>query len=374
MGLTLQKYILREIATPFCLALGVLTMMLFAGGLLRLVEFLAARGVSVLDVGLLLLYRLPYVMVFTIPMALLLAILVTFLRLANDSELVALQAAGVSLYQTLPAPLLACLLAFAVTLALSLYAKPAGSRAYKRLLYEVARERVDLAFEEQSFSDSFGELVVYVNSMPAPGELKDIFIYDERDPELPNSVLAERGEVLSDPERAAVLLRLENGTVFRVSPDHEVAEAIRFGRYDLGLNLEKVVGPYSRLEKGAADMGLAELRRQQASSPEPERRHRLGMEVQRRFALPAACLVLGLVAVPLGAMSRLERGWGVAFGLGVFLLYYLLLTAAWSASEAGTLPYWSVWLPNGAVGVLALLLLPAAGGGSLRWLWRRRRP
>jgi lipopolysaccharide export system permease protein len=90
------------------------------------------------------------------------------------------------------------------------------------------------------------------------------------------------------------------------------------------------------------------------------------MEIQRRFALPAACLVLGLVAVPLGAASRLERGTGVAFGLGVFLLYYLLLTAAWSASEAGSLPSWSVWGPDVAVGALAAFLLRRAnahGGG-----------
>jgi lipopolysaccharide export system permease protein len=362
MSWTLYKYLLREIITPFALALALLTLMLFAGGLLRLVEFLATRGVSPADVALLLLYRLPYVLVFTIPMALLLAVLVAYLRLANDSELVALRAAGLSLAQTLPAPLVASFLAFALTLGLSVYAKPLGSRGYKQLLYDVARQRVDLAFEEQGFSDAFGDLVVYVNSIPAPGRLGDIFIYDERDPELPNSVLAERGEILSDPERAAVLLRLRRGTIFRVSPDHQVAEAIRFQRYDLGLDLERLVGPYSRLEKGASDMGLGELSRAIGATPEPERRHRLQMELQRRFALPAACLALGLVAVPLGARSRLERGWGIAFGLGVFLLYYLLLTATWSASDAGTLPYWSVWLPNLAVGGLALLLVLAADG------------
>jgi len=374
MSWTLHRYILREIIIPFVLALGVLTLMLFAGGLLRLVEFLAARGVSCGDVLLLLVYRLPYVLVFTIPMALLLAVLVAYLRLGNDSELVALKAAGVSLYQTLPAPLLAALVAFAFTLGLSLYAKPAGSLGYKKLLYDVARERVDLAFEEQAFSSSLGDLVVYVNHMPAPGKLQDVFIYDERDPKLPNSVLAESGEVLSDPDRGSVLLRLYNGTVFRVSPDYAVAEAIRFNSYDMGLDLQKLVGPYHSYDKGVAEMGLGELRSEIGATTDAARRHRLEMELQRRFALPAACLALGLVAVPLGARSRLERGWGVAFGLGVFLLYYLLLTAAWSASEAGTLPAWSVWLPNIAVGALGLILLPYANGSRLLTLPRRRRP
>lgn len=373
MSWTLQRYIIREIATPFALALGVLTLMLFAGGLLRLVEFLATRGVSPLQLALLLLYRLPYVLVFTIPMALLLAVLVTYLRLANDQELTALKAAGVSLYQTLPAPLLASALACALTLGLSLYGKPAGSHGFKKLLYEVARQRADLAFEEQTFSDAFDDLVVYVNRTPAPGRMEDIFIYDERDPDLPNSVLAARGEILSDPDRAALLLRLTNGTIYRVSPDYQVAEALRFERYDLGLDLEKLVGPYAGFRKGPSEMSLAELRHQAATSAEAARRHRLRMEIQRRFALPVACFVLGLVAVPLGATSRLERGTGVAFGLGVFLLYYLLLTAVWSASQAGTLPSWSVWLPNLAVGTLAAVLLRAAQGGRpLCGPWRRR--
>ncbi len=373
MSWTLQRYISREIATPFALALGVLTLMLFAGGLVRLVEFLATRGVSPFQLALLLLYRLPYVLVFTIPMALLLAVLVTYLRLANDQELTALKAAGVSLYQTLPAPLLASALAFTLTLGLSLYGKPAGSQGFKRLLYKVARQRADLAFEEQTFSDAFDDLVVYVNRIPAPGRLEDIFIYDERDPELPNSVLAQRGEILSDPDREALLLRLTNGTIYRVSPDYQIAEALRFERYDLGLDLEKLVGPHASFRKGPSEMSLAELRRGVAASPEAARRHRLRMEIQRRFALPVACLVLGLVAVPLGATSRLERGTGIAFGLGVFLLYYLLLTAVWSASQAGTLPSWSVWLPNLAVGTLAAVLLRAAQGQRLLPGPRRRR-
>ncbi|MFH0809495.1 MAG: LPS export ABC transporter permease LptF [Pseudomonadota bacterium] len=360
MNWTLHKYILREIFTPFVLTLGVLTLMLFAGGLLRLVEFLTYRGISPPQVGLLLFYRLPYVLVFTIPMALLLAVFIAFLRLGADSELTALRAAGLSLYQMLPAPLLATLLAFAATLVLSVHGKPAGSLAFKRLLYDVARERMDVAFQEHSFTEAIDKLVVYVNRVPSPGRLEDIFIYDERDPDLPNSVLARRAAVIHDPRRGALVLRLENGTVFRVSPDYKVAEAVRFGRYDMNLDPRGLLGPRQVLAKSPGDMTIADLRAEISRSPDASKRQRLAMEIQRRFALPFACLALGLMAVPLGATSRLERGTGVAFALAVYLLYYLLLTAAWGASEAGTLPFWSVWTPNVAVGGLALLLLYCA--------------
>jgi lipopolysaccharide export system permease protein len=341
--------------------------MLFAGGLLRFVEFLVARGAGLPQVAMLLLYRLPYLMVFTIPIALLLAVLVVFLRLSGDSELTAARAAGLSLYQLLPAPMTVALAAFVACAALSLYAKPWGSFGFKRVLFELTRQQVDLAFEEQAFVDGFKDMVVYTGRIPAKGRLEDVFISDEREGATPNAVLAQRGRILSDPDRGLIVLRLLNGTIFRVSPDLKSAEALRFQTYDLSMAFGQLEGPYRILSRTRSDKGFGELLADMraATATSKERKEALA-EVHRRLALPFACLVLALIAVPLGATSRLERGWGIAFGLGVYILYYLLWSGAWSMVETGWLPAWGIWLPNLLVGLLAWgLLIGAARRGKL---------
>ena len=86
----------------------------------------------------------------------------------------------------------------------------------------------------------------------------------------------------------------------------------------------------------------------QGGTLEARDRNRHIMEYQLRFALPLACLALGLLAAPLGScFQHGHRMGGVILGLGLFLSYYVLLTGARGLGENGFLPpKLATWIPN----------------------------
>ena len=82
------------------------------------------------------------------------------------------------------------------------------------------------------------------------------------------------------------------------------------------------------------------------------------LEFHRRLALPFSCMLLGLVGAPLGAIFRQSgRMAGITLGLGIFLAYYIVLSASKGLGENGLLsPFLAIWLPNLLTALVALFL------------------
>ena len=103
-------------------------------------------------------------------------------------------------------------------------------------------------------------------------------------------------------------------------------------------------------------------------------------EVHKRIALPAACLVFGLLGVGFGITNvRTGRSFGLLLGLAITIIFYLLALWGQHAALAGTLPVWlGVWLPISfwdALGVAVLVAQrrpgwdPLAALSSIRHAW-----
>ncbi|HWP23887.1 MAG TPA: LptF/LptG family permease, partial [Candidatus Binatia bacterium] len=93
---TLSTYLIAEVLPPFFFGLLAFTFILLIARLLKLVELVVTRGVPLLQVGKLFSLILPTFLEMTVPMAFLLAILLGMGRMANDQELLAMKASGVS--------------------------------------------------------------------------------------------------------------------------------------------------------------------------------------------------------------------------------------------------------------------------------------
>ena len=113
----LNLYIIREISSLFLLSITIFTLILLMGRMLKLIELIVSRGVPLTDVCRMIIYLMPSFLVFTIPMAFLLAVLLAFGRLSADNEIIVLKASGISLIQIVP-PVAACGM-FAAGLSLS---------------------------------------------------------------------------------------------------------------------------------------------------------------------------------------------------------------------------------------------------------------
>jgi len=342
--------------SPYFVSLGVFTFVLLMAKIMELTDLVVSRGVGLDVVGRLLMYTMPYFLVFTIPMATLLGVLIAFLRLSSDNEIVALKAAGVSLARLLPPVAALALFSWAACSALALWALPWGNNNFENLVYKVASSQAELALKEGAFIDTFPHLVIYIDKLPGGGVLKDVFIVDQRDPEKQHTIVAKRGKFFP-AKGGKLILRLYEGGIHAVSPDKRSAQTAGFDTYDVTLDAGAFVAQ-KRKEKHEKEMYvtelLAELRKAQ---PDSKRYYLVDMELQKKFSLPFACLVMALIGLPLGIHSRSGRSWGVAVALVVFLSYYLLLSAAWSFGESGFYPpAVGMWVPNIVFGLLGLLM------------------
>jgi lipopolysaccharide export system permease protein len=364
MGPTLRRYFLREVAVPFVYGIGVFTFILLIARMLKLVELVVNRGVSPLEIGKLFTYILPTFFEVTVPMALLLAVLLSFGRLSADSEIIALKTSGISLYQMMKPVMLFTAGVTVLSLFLALYARPWGNAKLKAGLYEIAKTRASAGLTERVFNDDFAGLVIYVEHIQPPGDqLAGVLIADSRDPAQRNTVLAKRGFLVSNEEAHSVTLRLMEGTIHTFEPDAKSYHKTDFAVYDVTLNLAAALAKFSQREKDAQEMTLGELRaairekRQAGRSATSEL-----IELHRKFSLPCACLVFGLVAIPLGIQpARAVRSRGFAVSLGLIFLYYLLLSTGETMAEKGALsPAVALWMPNGVFALLGIALFAAA--------------
>ena len=260
MKKTTYLYILKEILPIFFIGLMVFTMILLMDKIFKLIELIVTKGGNLSQVLMLLLFISPSFLVFTIPMAVLLAILLAFGRLSSDSEITAFKASGMSLYQLFFPVFIFSICAYLLTAFLVFYGLPWGNLGFKSTLYLIAQSKADIDISERVFNDTFDGLVVYVDKIPIQGKrMEGILIYDEREQGKVNTIFAKEGFLTSNPKSQEVILRLFNGDIHRVEPQTHTYQKIQFDVYDLRLELAKTFLSISKKLK-EHEMSIADLK------------------------------------------------------------------------------------------------------------------
>ena len=306
-------------------------------------------------------YQTPYFLIFVIPISLMITVLLTFLRLSSENEILAIKSGGISIYNLIAPVLVFCFIGFALTLFMSTYGLPWGRSALRDLAYQVASESIDIGLKERTFNDSFADVTIYVNEIDLKSKnLKDVFIEDNRQPDKVNTVVAPKGNVFNDPQRAVAHVKLFNGTIHQTNLREKTAHAIHFDTYDLSLEMKRTASKKSSKPKRPKEMTVGELNTYlRNSKAQDDRFFKVLLELHRRFAIPFGCFALGLLAVPLGIQSKsAKRSFGLVMGLLFFLFYYLLMSLGKVYGETGAYPpIIGMWLPNVFMGGLAVYFL-----------------
>jgi lipopolysaccharide export system permease protein len=352
----LYCYLWRECWSIFTVGLLAITIIVFMGRITRVMQMIITKGVGLADILRFCLLLMPYLLLFTVPMAGMIAVLVTFLRLSNDNEIMALKTSGLSALQFLPPVLGFSLLITGAALFFSLYATPWGNQEMRQLLLEITKRRADLGIREQVFNNDFSNVVLFVNNVPASGGLMEgVFLSDDRDPQVPNVITADKGRMIFDRKSERLVFQLFKGRVLRLSEDSTSFHSVEFDTYQVPLELFQFV-PKPKTED---EMYYDELRTALARArPGSVEQNKLLIEINRRFSLPLGVTVMILTVMPLGISTQVRgRAVGLILGLGIFLLYYLLLTAGWRLGTYAILPpALAPWLPNLIFFCLALVL------------------
>ena len=360
MKKTTYLYILKEILPIFLIGLMIFTFILLMDKILKLIELIVSRGVNISQILMLLLFISPSFLIFTIPMAVLLAILLAFGRLSSDSEITALKASGISLYQLFLPVIIFSISAYLLTTFLVFYGLPWGNRGFKATLYLIAQTKADIEIKERVFNDTFDGLVVYVDKVPIQGKrMEGILIYDERDREKLITIFAREGFLVSNPKSQEVILNLSNGDIHRTEHRDNVYQKVKFDTYDLKLELSKVFTTIGKKLKDK-EMSLDEIKeKMEEMRKKGEDITPLKVQIHKRYAFPFACIIFGVIGVPLGIQPRRSgRSYGFIFSILIILAYYISLTASEILALRHTIPaFLAGWSPNLLFGGLGIYLL-----------------
>ncbi|MBP1635800.1 MAG: lipopolysaccharide transporter permease, partial [Acidobacteria bacterium] len=325
----------------------------------------------------LMLTLVPQALAVTIPMALLVGLLVGLGRLSSDREWVALQACGVGIARVLRPVVALGVIGTAVTMYVYIWAVPDANQAAREIRYNVVAQLVEGEVKPRVFFDHFPNRVLFVRDVPAGGGLwRDVFLADSTDPHNPVVYLADRGHMVLDRQRRTVELVLEDGTQHtskaHAPQDYSVA---RFEQLVLSLDPETVF-PRSGPAKGDREMSIAELRaliatlKQQGIST-----HNPAMEIQKKFSIPAACLVFALLGAVFGLTNRRDAKFAsfVKGILVIYVYYFILMNSQSAAKGAWVRPWLATWIPNILLGGLGIVLLLRHRVRDARWLaWAGR--
>jgi LPS export ABC transporter permease LptG/LPS export ABC transporter permease LptF len=368
----LTRYILGEILSHALIGCVIFTFILFMKELPRILEMVMHNASTFSSVVQVVLFTLPNFFMLTIPMAVLVGVLLGLSRLAADSEVIAMRASGLGIGYFVRVASVVAVGGTLLGLGNSLYVAPRANQAILAMDKSLAMQ-ASYEIEPRVFDEDFHNSVLYVQDVRSgtgAANWRQVFMADTTDAANPQITTAASAIVANDSDSDSgpeLLMRLRDGAHHEtVAGQPQQYNISTFNFTDLPLAAgQQSEGHLGRLDTDIYAMPMSELR---------ERSHAPGgkrflIEIHKRFAYPAACLVLMLVGVPLGVTSRRGgKSFAWIFTILLVFIYYLLSSTGIALGKQNWISaFFAVWSANliFATGGLFLLWQMASGGRVL---------
>lgn len=365
----LGTYLAAEIIAPFLAGFLILNAVLLLTQLVPLLDVILNFGIGATDFVRLVAYLCPKLMLFSLPMAAMVAIVIAFSRLANEGEFMALKACGVSSWRLVPPVLLIAAAVAASTAMVTVTLMPASDIATKKLLFRLAKEKFNKGLAEKTFSEGTGNFILYVDTIDRDDDTwHGVFIADVSKQQHPVTMVAENGKFAADSSNLTLNLALQNGSIHR--SENDLSQTVLFKRYRLTIPIDtpKIIAGEDTSTVGKHGMnldGLTEAALRAGTTTDNGRT--LLLEYHKRLALPVGSFLLCLLALPLGLLAKPGRQtFGLPLGIGFFLVYFVLFSAARAMVDSFSLsPGLAVWSTNLVFGVITGMSLWLHNGDKL---------
>jgi lipopolysaccharide export system permease protein len=368
----MDRYLSTELIIPFLFGMGLFTSLgLAIGVLFDLMRKVTESGLSIEVAIQILILKMPEYIVLALPMSILLATLMAYSRLKSDSELIAMQSSGISIYRiVLPCIIFSLLLTALTFLGDDLVASAANYQAsmtINRALtgVEPSLEHRNIIYSEyrkvkRQDATQWSVLTRLFYAKEFDGQqMKGLTVLDRSPKGIERVIISETA--IWNPNKQ--IWDFFNGSIYLVEPDGNYQNIVRFKHQQLELSrapldLATKSGDYDTMNIFQAQDYLKVVR----LSGDQKQVRKLKVYIQEKMAFPFVCLVFGLVGAAVGIRPQ-NTGKATSFGICVVLIfgYYLLSFISNSMGVWGVLsPFMAAWLPNflglGAGGFLLLKL------------------
>jgi lipopolysaccharide export system permease protein len=231
---SIGRYIFRTTLGAFLMVIISLTALIWVTQALREIELMTNQGQTALVFMQITALIIPHLVVLIAPIALLMAVAYVLNKLGTDSEIIVMNASGMSPWR-LFRPFLAVAAVVSVVVAiLSAYVAPESLHTFRSWFLEVRTDLVTYVVRPGRFINVQNGVTFHIRERQASGELLGVLIDDKRNPKEHVSILAERGEILKNDY--GTFLILQGGTVQRHEVGQPEPNIVVFDRYAFELS------------------------------------------------------------------------------------------------------------------------------------------
>jgi lipopolysaccharide export system permease protein len=285
----LHRYVLKEHVGPLTFALTALTSILLLQYIGKHFSELVGKGLPTLVIAEFFALSVPLTVALTLPMAVLVATLYAFSRLAAENEITALKASGVSIVSVLKPVLWAALGITLVMIGFNDQILPRSNHRLAVLQRDIAQKKPTFGLREQVINEvSPGKFYLRAGHLDESSNMmREVTIYDMGDPTRRRTIYADSGNMGMSKNLSDLMLTLYNGN----SQEVPVAKPEELQRLYFDVDVIKVRGVGNQFQKTTADsyksdreMTVCEM---QAAQDKARRDHEAARKdfLQKRSAL-----------------------------------------------------------------------------------------
>jgi len=356
----IDRYIFKELFEPFIFGLGSFTAILSASMILfELVRAVILKGMPLLVALQIFIYRLPSIVIYIFPMAMLLAALLAFGRLSANSEVVAFRASGISLNRLMYPVLFLGLLVSLTNLAFSEIVVPEANKASKNLLLETSTKhspKIQKNIFVPEVENGTLKRIFYADNISG-STMNNVIVQEFTDGKLSQILTAKQAKWQSQDNT----WKFEGGIIYPLAESGEYKHLIKFEEQSIAIKYTPAdfyVG-----DRNPDEMTIRELRKFIAL------KEKMGTDVTDfkiqlniKTALPFACLVFALLGAPLGlAPRRSSSSMGLGLSIIVIFFYYIVTFISVAIGELKIIsPFLAAWMPNFITAIVGWRILTKA--------------
>ncbi len=316
-----NKYIIRHLVHSTLLITFSLTSIVWLTQALRFVEFIVNQGVSINVFLHLTILLIPSLLMMIFPPAVFCAVLFTYNKLTTDSELVVMQAMGLSRWRLARPALIVAAMVMATTYLIAVYVQPSSYKKFKEMQYILRDKYVSLLVQEGVFSNPVEGLTVFIRERDSVGKLHGILVHDNRQPNKSITMMAESGRMVETP--GGPRFSLENGNRQEMTDGR--LSLLNFQSYNLDISF--YTDTISARKADVQELFMPDLfgyGDESALTPAEIMKRRA--EGHQRIVWPAYTLILTLIAIAILFSGQFNRRgqWQkitIAVAIATFLLF-----------------------------------------------------
>ena len=360
----INKLLYLAIVPPSLISLTVLTFVVFVHEFGRLSELLITRNASLTTISLIVATILPSILIFSLPLAYLIGILIGLSGLSGESQITALRACGVPIRNMLRPVLVLGSMAGVITAFLSLYVLPRTNDILRHVTNRISLRQATSQLQPRVFSEDFPNFVIYFEDLaPDKERWSRVFLVDNSNPKAPRTLVARDGTWVSDTADSHLQLHLQNGTIYEVDPDDPHKDNVSvFATTDIPVEVNRNIANDDSATalkiRKPSEMSTRELWHGSAGGSPADRLEQL-VELHRRMAVPFSVFPFALLGLTLGISTKKGgRTSGFVLSLALVLLFYTLFINGLRLARVDKLPPWlGAWSANLILIALGLVVL-----------------